>query len=79
MDANVSVNYLWHLAQSLSPDNKRWLADRLYKAAEEEGETLYTMEEIHAMVDDSDAEIAAGQTLSAEEAHRRMKEFIATL
>ena len=79
MDASVSVNYLWHLAQSLSPDNKRWLADRLYKAAEEESLMPYTMEEIHAMVDDSEAEIAAGQTLSVEEAHRRMKQFIATL
>ena len=39
----------------------------------------YTMEEIHAMVDDSEAEIIAGKTLSAEEAHRRMKQYIATL
>ena len=79
MDASDSVNYLWHLAQSLSPDNKRWLADRLYKAAEEESLMPYTMEEIHAMVDDSEAEIIAGKTLSAEEAHRRMKQYIATL
>ncbi len=51
------------------------------KKEEKEAETLtpYTMEELHAMVDESEAEIAAGKGISSEEAHRRMKQFIAAL
>ena len=40
MNANLSVNQLWHLAQSLSADNKRWLAEKLYQSVEEEEEHL---------------------------------------
>ena len=50
MEATVSLDYLWKLIQSLSPDNKRWLAGKLYEEVEEEEEqrlTPYTMEEIN--------------------------------
>lgn len=82
MNANVSVNQLWNLAKSLSPDNKCWLADRLYEAAKEEREdklTPYTMEELNARIDEALDDIRAGRTLSSDEVHRRMKEYIATL
>ena len=77
MNANLSVNQLWHLAQSLSADNKRWLAEKLYQSVEEEEEHLtpYTMEEINAWIDESEADFAAGRYISNEEMNRRMEQF----
>ena len=83
MSTNVSVNYLWDLARSLSPDNKRWLADKLYEAAEEEWreETLllYTMEELGERIDNAIGDIKSGRVLSSEEVHNQMKAYITSL
>ena len=81
MNANLSVNQLWHLAQSLSADNKRWLAEKLYQSVEEEEEHLtpYTMEEIYERIRRSEEDIAAGRTYSSEEVHRQMREYIESL
>ena len=83
MSTNVSVNYLWDLARSLSPDNKRWLADKLYEAAEEEWreETLllYTMEELGERIDNAIGAIKSGRVLSSEEVHNQMKAYITSL
>ena len=78
MNANLSVNQLWHLAQSLSADNKRWLAEKLYQSVEEEEEHLtpYTMEEINAWIDESEADFAAGRYLTTEEANREVREAL---
>ena len=78
MNANLSVNQLWHLAQSLSADNKRWLAEKLYQSVEEEEEHLtpYTMEEINAWIDESEADFAAGRYLTTEEANQEVKEAL---
>lgn len=75
MNTNVSVSQLWNLAKSLSPANKRWLADRLYEAAREEALVPYTEEELNARIDESLEDIRAGRTLASEEVHRRMKEY----
>ena len=80
MNANLSVNQLWHLAQSLSADNKRWLAEKLYQSVEEEEEeehlTPYTMEEINAWIDESEADFAAGRYLTTEEANQEVREAL---
>ncbi len=78
MNANLSVNQLWHLAQSLSADNKRWLAEKLYQSVEEEEEHLtpYTMEEINAWIDESEADFAAGRYLTTEEANQEVREAL---
>ena len=69
------------MLQSLNPDAKRWLGEKLIEAseAEEEHLTPYTMEEINAWIDESLADVKAGRTISSEEAHRQMKEYIASL
>ena len=78
MNANLSVNQLWHLAQSLSADNKRWLAEKLYQSVEEEEEHLTpsTMEEINAWIDESEADFAAGRYLTTEEANQEVREAL---
>ena len=75
MNANLSVNQLWHLAQSLSADNKRWLAEKLYQSVEEEEEHLtpYTMEEINAWIDESEADEEAGRTYTSAEVKQMME------
>lgn len=81
MNTNLSVNQLLELAQSLSADNRRWLADKLYESVEEEAEALtpYTMEEINAWIDESEADYAAGRYLTAEEADREVREALSWL
>ena len=83
MSTNVSVNYLWDLVRSLSPDNKRWLADKLYEAAEEEWQEeslpLYTMEESGERIGNAIGDIKSGRVLSSEEVHNQMKAYIASL
>lgn len=36
----------------------------------------YTIEELHARLDESEAEFAAGEGVGSEEVHRRMNQFI---
>ena len=64
MSTRISAGYLWHLAQSLSLDNQRWLADKLYENIEQkQEETLapYTMEELNARLDEFEAELEKGE------------------
>ena len=81
MQITLSSEGLWNMLQSLNPDAKRWLGEKLLEAseAEEEHLTPYTMEEINAWIDESLADVKAGRTISSEEAHRQMKEYIASL
>ena len=81
MNATISMDTLWQLIQSLSTDNKRWLASKLYEEVEEEEEHLtpYTMEEINAWIDQAEADFAAGRGIPAEEADKEMEKFLATL
>lgn len=46
---------------------------------EEETLTPYTMDDINAMMDESEADEKAGRTISGEEMSRRMDKFIASL
>ena len=63
------------MAQTLSADNRRWLADKLYQSveAEEERLTPYTMEEINAWIDESEADEEAGRTYTCAEVKRMME------
>ena len=48
MQITLSSDALWSMLQSLSPDTKRWLGEKLIEASEEEQRlTPYTMEEIN--------------------------------
>ena len=71
-------NLLEYLYGTLTPDNMRWVGKHLIEHADKE-ETLkpYTIEEIHAMIDESEADIAAGRTISHEEMMRQWEEELA--
>ena len=71
-------NLLEYLYGTLTPDNMRWVGRHLIEHAEKE-EPLkpYTIEEIHAMIAESEADIAAGRTISHEEMMRQWEEELA--
>ena len=76
MNATLSLEGILQMLQPLSTDNKRWLAEKLYQSVEEEERfTPYTMEEINAWIDESEADFAAGRYISNEEMNRRMEQF----
>mgnify|MGYP001782996072 CR=1 FL=1 len=80
MNATLSLEGILQMLQSLSTDNKRWLAEKLYQSVEEEKEeerlTPYTMEEINAWIDESLADVKAGRVLTEEEANREVREAL---
>ena len=65
-------NLLEYLYGTLTPDNMRWVGRHLIEHADKE-EPLrpYTMEEINAMIDESERQIAAGQYKPIEEVFSR--------
>ena len=81
MNATLSVQDLWSQILALPADDRHWLQDKLkvYESEEEEHLTPYTMEELNARIDQALADVKAGRTISSEEAHRQMKEYIASL
>jgi len=67
-----------YLYSTLTPDNMRWIAMHLMAHADSDEENLkpYTMEELNAMLDEAEADIAAGRTISDEDVWREIeKEF----
>ena len=77
MQITLSSDAVWNMLQSLSPDAKRWLGEKLIEASEEEQRlTPYTMEEINARIERSRANIKAGRVLTAEEADKEVKEAL---
>ena len=78
MNATVSLEGILQMLRPLSADSKRWLASKLYEEVEEEEEHLtpYTMEEINAWLDESEAELEAGEYLTAEAANQEVREAL---
>ncbi len=76
MNVTLSLEGILQMLQPLSADNKRWLGERLIEESrEEERLAPYTMEEINAWIDESEADFAAGRYISNEEMNRRMEQF----
>ena len=76
MNATLSLEGILQMLQPLSADNKRWLGEKLIEESREEEKehlTPYTMEEINAWIDESEADFAAGRYISNEEMNRRME------
>lgn len=75
MNANLSVNQLWHLAQSLSADNKRRLGERLIEESREEAPCQYTAEEMRQRLLQVETRILQGDPgLSNEEVEEELLE-----
>ena len=69
------------LVESLSVADMNWLAAELTDYAKKEGFPLkrYTKEEINAMLDEAEAEIAAGKGIPHEEVMREWDEELARM
>ena len=71
---------LEYLYETLTPSNMQWLGEHLIEHARTEGDAKpYTMEEINAMIDEAEAEIAAGKGTPHEEVMREWDEEIARM
>ena len=65
-----------YLYNTLTPDNMRWMAKHLMAHADSDEENLkpYTMEELNTMLDEAEADIAAGRTTPHEKVMREWEE-----
>lgn len=82
--STVALQNLWDtiLGYNLSTANKRWLAEHLIEQVEKEtAEQVepYTMAEINAMIDESEADIAAGHFYSMDEARQHRQAHMSQL
>ena len=73
--STVALQNVWNtlLGYNLSTANKRWLAEHLIAQVEQETAEQakpYTMAEIDAMIDESEADVAAGRYYTQEEARQ---------
>ena len=80
MSEATLTSLLEYLYGTLSPSNMRWVGEHLIQFADsEENQKPYTMEEIHAMIEASQADIAAGKTYSHDDVMREWDEEMALL
>ena len=78
----TALQNVWNtiLGFNLTTENKRWIAEHLIEQVEAETKEQlkpYTMEEINARIDRSEADIAAGRVYTREEMSQMMNEFVA--
>ena len=82
MSSAALQGLLEYLYGTLSPQNMRWVADHLIERAgieEEPPLKRLTMEEVNAMIDQAEANFAAGRGIPHEEVMRRQREKLARL
>ena len=82
--STVALQNLWEtiLGYNLSTANKRWLAEHLIAQVEAETKEQvepYTMAEIDAMIDESEADFAAGRFYSMDEARQHRQAHMSKL
>ena len=82
--STAALQQVWDtiLGYNLTTANKRWLAEHLIEQVETETKTQmkpYTMAELNAMIDESEADFAAGRVYSMEESHKLRKAHLAKL
>ena len=75
METTASLNNLWSQILALPASDRQWLRDKLDVYEEEEEERLapYTMEEINAWIDESEADEEAGRTYTCAEVQQMME------
>ena len=82
--STVALQNLWEtiLGYNLSTANKRWLAEHLIAQVEAETKEQvepYTMAQIDAMIDESEADFAAGRFYSMDEARQHRQAHMSQL
>lgn len=80
METATLNNLLDYLYRTLTPNNMRWVGERLIEHAmkEEKVEQLrpYTMEEIDSMLNDAEIAFEAGEYLTNDEVFHKNKETV---
>ncbi len=81
MSTTALQGLLEYLYGTLTPKDMCWVADHLIEHAQRSSEPLkrLTMEEVNAMLDEAEANFAAGRTIPHEEVMRRWDEEIAQM
>lgn len=82
MSTTALQGLLEYLYGTLTPSNMRWVADHLIEhadRAEKSGLRRFSMEEVDAILDEAEAEIAAGIGTSHDEVMREWDEEIARM
>lgn len=82
MSTTALQGLLEYLYGTLTPSNMRWVADHLIEhadLAEKSGLRRFSMEEVDAILDEAEAEIAAGIGTSHDEVMREWDEEIARM
>lgn len=81
MSEATLTSLLEYLYGALTPSNQLWVAEHLIANAKSEEAPVkpYTIDEVNAMLDAAEADIAAGRTSSHEEVMREWDEEIARL
>lgn len=82
MSSTALQGLLDYLYGTLSAENMRWVANHLIERAEMAEEPpmkRLTMEEVNAMLDEAEANFAAGRGIPHEESMRRWKEKMARM
>ena len=82
--STAALQQVWDtiLGYNLTTANKRWLAEHLIEQVETETKAQmkpYTMAELNAMIDESEADFAAGRVYSMEESRKLRKAHLAKL
>ena len=79
MSTTALTNLRDYLTGTLSPDDMMWLATQLTEYTKKEDHSLkpYTKEEINSMLDEAEANIAAGNVIDDEEVWRELEEEFA--
>lgn len=68
---------LWALIVNQSEEVQSVIAERLNRLRSRTSRAVpYTMEEINSRIDESEAQIMAGEVLSGEEVHDKMRQYI---
>ncbi len=81
MSTTALQGLLEYLYGTLTPKDMCWVADHLIEHAQRSSEPLkrLTMEEVNAILDEAEANFAAGRTIPHEEVMRRWDEEIAQM
>ena len=81
MNTTALQGLLDYLYGTLTPKDMCWVADHLIEHAQRSTEPVkrLTMEEVNAMLDEAEADIAAGRVIPHEEVMRRWQEEIAQM
>ena len=79
MSTTALTNLRDYLTGTLSPDDMMWLVEEMksFMRGKEGNLKPYTIEEIHAMIEESERDIAEGRVTSHEEVMREWEEELA--